>query len=374
MTTERQYELNSLFAQRVVDVVAPTLRQNINLMNAHGLIVASTDAERVGAEHRAALEVLETGRPVIVDRELPGVPDKPGVNVPLVLDGRISGVVGVTGQPESVEQVAQVLAMTIALLIEQEREHDSSNEVRTRVRELVAVLSAPSGSASADIVETRLSNLGLGEGPWSIGVWAASEPREDGTAAPPDKAEQLVTAINEGRARLGAVRAAGAVVWRGMLWVVAAGSQLEQNLAGAAARRLVVDSVEDLEELMSWAQDMRALGRLSRLLPPAGWDLSVPVELTVVVAHLPEPTLMRLAEIAHRLSPSLRETVRALAGSPSMAHGARRLYLHRNTLLQRVSRIRALTGLDVRSADSAAVLRLSLAAAEALGNSSTASE
>lgn len=373
MTTERQYELNSLFAQRVVDVVAPTLRQNINLMNAHGLIVASTDEKRVGAEHRAALEVLETGRPVIVDRSLPGVPDKPGINVPLVLDGRISGVVGVTGQPESVEQVAQVLAMTIALLIEQEWEHDSSNEVRTRVRELVSALSAPPGSASADIVETRLSNLGLGEGPWSIGVWAAPEPREDGTAAPPDKAEQLVTAINERRARLGA-RAAGAVVWRGMLWVVAAGSRLEQDLAGGDARHLVADGVDDLQELMSWAQDMRALGRLSRLLPPSGRDLSVPVELSVVVAHLPEPTLMRLAEIGRRLSPSLRETVRVLAGSPSMAHGARRLYLHRNTLLQRVGRIRALTGLDVRSSDNAAVLRLSLAAAEALGDSRTESE
>ena len=46
--------------------------------------------------------------------------------------------------------------------------------------------------------------------------------------------------------------------------------------------------------------------------------------------------------------------------------GAALLFVHRNTLLQRVERIRTLTGLDLRRADDAAVLRSATMAYDAV--------
>ncbi|GAB3086640.1 sugar diacid recognition domain-containing protein [Nocardioides zeae] len=325
--------LDPALAQRVVDAVAPTLRRDLNLMDIDGTVVASTRADRVGQPHRAAREVVATGRPVLVTDVAEGVEDRPGANVPLELDDRIAGVVGVTGDPAEVEPVARVVALTVGLLLAREREHDSGTETRTRVRALVAVLASPTATPLA--VQERLEALGLGRGPWSVGVWCDVEVARDGTAVPPPRAEQAVTAANDRRDADGAEGASPcAVVVDGLLWGVAGhGRRLDRELGGTATRRVVVEDLVDLEDLAGWAHDLQALGRRGRLLPTAAEEPGWRAEVAVGVAHLPDRSRRRLARTAARLSP-----------------------VHRNTLLQRVDRIRALTGLDLGRPDEAAVL------------------
>lgn len=362
--------LDAQIGQRVVDVVASTIRQDLNLMDAHGTVIASTVADRIGRPHRAARRVLSTGRPVAVTQVVEGVVDRPGINVPLEVDGELAGVVGVTGDPEHVEQLAHVVALTIQLLLTQEREHDSDHLTRTLARELVATLC--SSTASAPAVRERLAATGLGVGPWSIGVWAAAVPHQDGSATPPRHAEHLVTTTNDRRpdARPGSSAPAGAtcaIVLHGLLWVVTSGGRrLDPSLGGAGTRAVVVDALDDVDELASWAHDLRALGRLARLLPHAADRATWNADLAVTVAHLPDSTRRRLARTAARLAPVQRETVRAVTRAPSLSAGAALLFVHRNTLLQRVERIRTLTGLDLRRADDAAVLRSATMAYDAV--------
>ncbi|MDT9594085.1 sugar diacid recognition domain-containing protein [Nocardioides zeae] len=357
--------LSAELGQRVVDVVASTIRQDINLMDAGGMVVASTVPERVGKPHRAARRVLAGGRPVVVTRVVEGVVDRPGINVPLELDGQVAGVVGITGDPRTVEPIAHVVALTMQLLLTQEREHDSANLTRTRTRELVSTLASARSSTPALL--DRLRSAGLGSGPWSIAVWADPAPRPDGSAAPPPHAEHTVTVLNDRRLR---TDGPCAVVMHGLLWVVAAGGRgIDPGLGGAATRRLVVDGLDDVDDLASWAHDLKALGRLARLLPEAGAGAGVEqlrdAEAAIGVAHLPDRTLRRLARTAARLAPAQRETVRVVARAPSLAAAAAELFVHRNTLLQRVERIRTLTGLDLRRPDHAAVLRSATLAHEA---------
>ncbi|WP_258933568.1 helix-turn-helix domain-containing protein [Nesterenkonia pannonica] len=56
--------------------------------------------------------------------------------------------------------------------------------------------------------------------------------------------------------------------------------------------------------------------------------------------------------------------MRAVTSAGSLAEAGRQLYIHRNTLLQRIARIRTVTGLDLKRADEATLLRLALMAAE----------
>ncbi|GAA1825841.1 CdaR family transcriptional regulator [Nesterenkonia flava] len=350
-------------AQRIVDVLAPVVRQNINLMNSSGIIVASTDPERIGAEHRAALQVLETGQAVVVREPRDGIPDRPGINLPLIIDGHLTGVIGVTGEPEAVEPLAHVVVLTVELLIEQEREHHTSMVARSRAREIVAAL--VSDGQSLLKVGELLRAEGLGEGPWSLGVWAAPEPRQDGSAQPPHQAENIVMEINEGRSPSGRPTAR-AVVWRGLLWVVSGAARLDESLGEERSRRLVTSGVATLEDLRSWAQDMAALARAVGLLPTGTEAAPVPAELAIALAHLPQHTMRRVADLTSPLTQAQHETVRAVAYAGSLAEGARMLYLHRNTLLQRVERIRNLTGLDLRRSDQATLLTLSVLARDTI--------
>ncbi|HEY1135200.1 MAG TPA: sugar diacid recognition domain-containing protein, partial [Nocardioides sp.] len=296
--------LSADLAQRVVDTVATTIQQDINLMDAGGLVVASTVPERVGRPHQAARRVLASGRPVVVTRVVEGVVDRPGINVPLELDGQVAGVVGITGDPRTVEPIAHVVALTMQLLLTQEREHDSANATRTRARELVSTLVSSRSSTLA--VQDRLRSLGLGTGPWSIGVWADAEVGPDGSAVPPPGAEHTVSAVNDRRD----VGGACAVVVDGLLWVVAGGGRrVEVGTGGTATRRVVVGGLGDVDDLASWAHDLRALGRLARLLPDADGEPHWSAELAIGVAHLPDRTRRRLARTAGRLAPAQRATI-----------------------------------------------------------------
>lgn len=350
-------------AQRIIDVLGPTVRQHINLIDADAVVIASTDAERIGSRHRGAEDVLRTGQPVLVSQSADSHGDRPGINLPLVIDHEVSGVIGVTGEPKDVEPLAQVVALTVELLIEQDREHRTSAAAWRAARDLVAALS--SGASSRETAQELLSAAGMPCGPWTIGVWAAPQARRDGSAVPPENAEQLVREINDGTSA-GVPGRGRAVVWRGLLWAVVQGEALDEELAGKDARRFVAGAAQDVDVLRSWAQDVKGFSGRVALMPGPDEVFVPPQELTALATRLTQDALGRLAQQVESLSAGQRDAIRALAATNSLSEAARRLFLHRNTLLQRVTRIQELTGRDLRTPDDAVVLRLAVLARETL--------
>ncbi|MCX8960818.1 CdaR family transcriptional regulator [Erwinia psidii] len=117
------YHLDPRLAQ---DIVARTMRiidSNINVMDARGRIIGSGDRERIGELHEGALLALSQGRVVDIDeavaKHLHGV--KPGVNLPLRIDGEIVGVIGLTGEPEALRHYGELVCMTAEMMLEQAR-------------------------------------------------------------------------------------------------------------------------------------------------------------------------------------------------------------------------------------------------------------
>ena len=111
-----------LAAQKLVDATAPLVGgRTINLMDTGGVIVASSDRSRIGQFHEGAARVLESREPV---RIYPGdagryAGAKEGVNLPILRDGRLLGVVGILGDPDRVEETANLLGAYVALALEQ---------------------------------------------------------------------------------------------------------------------------------------------------------------------------------------------------------------------------------------------------------------
>ena len=90
--------------------------RTINVMNTNGVIVASTERQRIGSLHEGAREAVATGKMVNISRNqldrYPGA--KEGCNMPLRVNGTIIGVVGIYGEPEEIRDVAHLLEVYAA--------------------------------------------------------------------------------------------------------------------------------------------------------------------------------------------------------------------------------------------------------------------
>lgn len=129
-------------AQRIVSEISSVLGEDVNLMDQSAIIIASTDPDRVGNHHLGAERIIteELDRLIIspTDR-LPGV--RPGLNLPIWVEGRIAGVLGITGDPATFTTPAHVLQkMTEILLRETQSRERAERHGRSYTRFLQAWL------------------------------------------------------------------------------------------------------------------------------------------------------------------------------------------------------------------------------------------
>lgn len=118
--------MSSLDPAIAAEIVARTMRiidYNINVIDAEGCIVASGDSHRIGQIHEGALLAIAQNRTVTIDdamaNRLLGV--RPGVNLPLRSEGRMVGVIGLTGRPDDVIKFGELVRMSAEMTLEQTR-------------------------------------------------------------------------------------------------------------------------------------------------------------------------------------------------------------------------------------------------------------
>lgn len=113
--------LTAEVARRIVARTSSVVGRNVNVMDAQGLILASADADRVRRQHEGALMAVQRDSPVTIDaaeaRMLRGA--QPGVNMPLHHGGSVVGVIGISGDPDEVLVLADLIRVTAELILEQ---------------------------------------------------------------------------------------------------------------------------------------------------------------------------------------------------------------------------------------------------------------
>jgi len=114
--------LNKDIAQKLVNNIMENLGYNINIMNDDGIIIASGSPERVGTYHQIAEEVIRRKERINIYEgnidEYIGV--KEGINMPFYFHNKIAGVIGITGNPVEIENTAMLVKMTAEIMMEQE--------------------------------------------------------------------------------------------------------------------------------------------------------------------------------------------------------------------------------------------------------------
>lgn len=130
---EQGLRLSRHSAQSIVEEVGAIVGQNINLMDRQGMVIASTDRERVGSLHEGAGRMIEEHLPELyIDEEQATATSRPGLNLPVTLKGTIVGVIGITGLYEDVAGYGQIVKKMVEILIRENEEQDN-RRMRRRV-------------------------------------------------------------------------------------------------------------------------------------------------------------------------------------------------------------------------------------------------
>ncbi|MEY0232091.1 sugar diacid recognition domain-containing protein [Providencia manganoxydans] len=148
------YCLTSQLAQEIVDRTMNIIDCNINVMDENGCIIGSGDSNRLGEFHEGALLAIKQKRTVVIDEamanHLHGV--RPGVNLPLYLNSKIVGVIGLTGEPTQIKQFGELVSMTAVMMLEQAEIYNHLN-LNDRFKEEIILAYIDNGTIPDNITE-----------------------------------------------------------------------------------------------------------------------------------------------------------------------------------------------------------------------------
>ncbi|WP_163527133.1 CdaR family transcriptional regulator [Halobacillus ihumii] len=106
-------------ANKIIGEVRLVIKEDLIVVDENGIIIASTQDERVGDFHEIAKLVVRTREKYYIKveraRKIEGV--KAGINLPIFFEKKVVGVIGITGSPESVEGYADLIRKMTELMV-----------------------------------------------------------------------------------------------------------------------------------------------------------------------------------------------------------------------------------------------------------------
>ncbi|MGN4127351.1 sugar diacid recognition domain-containing protein [Lysinibacillus sphaericus] len=98
-------------AEEIVYQTMLRLHRNINVISPTGVILASGDKMRIENIHEGALFVTKTKKTLIInDKNIDKYPNtKPGINMPIMYQDEVIGVIGITGHSEEMLEIANLV-------------------------------------------------------------------------------------------------------------------------------------------------------------------------------------------------------------------------------------------------------------------------
>lgn len=109
-------------AQEIIAKTASIVAPNtVNLMDDKGIIIASSDENRIGTFHSGALLAIKEKKEIdIYPNEVDQYEGaKQGVNIPIIKKGKAIAVIGMFGNPDEVKQTALLLSISTSLFLDQ---------------------------------------------------------------------------------------------------------------------------------------------------------------------------------------------------------------------------------------------------------------
>ena len=110
--------LSTESAQQIVSEISVIVKQNVNMMNVEGYIIASTDSKRIGNFHEGAKKIIDEHlEEFYVTPEMETLTTRTGLNLPITFEGETIGVIGITGAYEQVYNYGQIVKKMTEILV-----------------------------------------------------------------------------------------------------------------------------------------------------------------------------------------------------------------------------------------------------------------
>ncbi|HHY45883.1 MAG TPA: sugar diacid recognition domain protein [Firmicutes bacterium] len=389
-------------AQRIVDATMAIVQRNVNIMDNRGIIIGSGHRHRLFTYHKGADDVIKSGetveiRPDQVDH-FPGA--KEGVNMPIKINDRVVGVVGVFGDPDEVRDIAKLVRMAVELLLEREALREQvQSQYRVREQFMREVLSDKALQDPDAIIEwghllgydmllprvvTIVDIAGLLirlKAVCSEADLVASRTRErvlDLLGSSQTLTSQDISAYLSDT-RLVILKAIGTPEQRAVDELRRWALKLHQIMIDAFGGHGVNVAIGSLHlnpgGLKASYQEALAILRLGQL---SQTDTARQVQFIydpdilanylmgeideTTLAHFVDPIADRLFRKKPGQQLDLLRTAKALIDTNmNIARASRNLYIHRNTLIFRLAKIRELTGLEpAKNLNHAILLKLAV--------------
>ena len=363
---------------RIVTEISNVIGEQVNMMDRHGCIVASTDPARIGMFHGGAKRIVDERLALLIVRaqdEYPGA--YPGVNLPLEYQGDIVGVIGVTGPAEQVEKYGRIIKkMTEILMLDIAMQQEDALFDRIRTRFLTDWIHTAPQDVTPQLVENgRQTGVDITL-PRRILLVCVVPLRAKNDAA-------LQRRIDEAEKRLihFLQREPGTVTFKAGSEIVVAVQSMDDRAVLALAESIRsyvrrdggldacvgVDRAEaDYTQInLAYGRAKKALRSCMRL-PDKGIRLYDGINMEIFSGDVPDLTKLEYirsvfrnctaAEIAADIT--MLNTLYACEGSITRAAGE--LFIHKNTLQYRLRQLAAKTGYDPRSLRFAALYEIAI--------------
>ena len=163
--------LQSAMAGNLLKRLREHLDYNINIMDDQGIIIASCDESRIGLFHESAFRIVSENLPIEVIRpgqqHGPGV--RPGVNLPVIYENNCIGVVGITGSPDEVLNLAYAVKTSLETLLEYSLYKEQMARRQDRKNQFLYALLYEE-NANPQELSNMASNLGYRDQVWRIPI------------------------------------------------------------------------------------------------------------------------------------------------------------------------------------------------------------
>lgn len=157
--------LTKQLANQIVEQTMLRLHRNINVIQTNGMILASGDQLRVDSIHEGAVIVAETRKPLLITEENNHIfpKTKPGINLPIFFQEELVGVIGITGDPKEIEEIATLVQLTTEMIVYQAL-IASEREWTRKMQELVFE-ELMSGQPLQKVIFERINKIGFQNNP-----------------------------------------------------------------------------------------------------------------------------------------------------------------------------------------------------------------
>lgn len=163
--------LTTELAQSIIDRTQQILDFPTNVMDTDGMILASSNPARTYQKHTGAIIALTELKKVEITEqmalEMRGT--KPGVNLPIMFQGKAIGVVGVSGPPDKLRYVGELIKMAAEMTVEHAHMLNKTHWSERRKEELILQWIESDNDFESIISQAQMLNININK-PYTIGL------------------------------------------------------------------------------------------------------------------------------------------------------------------------------------------------------------